>query len=63
MGSMLQQQVENGGSAVRNTELFYEAAMLASIMEWWGPLGDGFNGAVEQQGLLIPFKDWMDDYE
>lgn len=40
-------------------ELYYEAAMLDSTVAWWRPVDIGFIGAVEQESLSIPLKDWM----
>lgn len=56
---VLQQQVPRGGLAVPNMELYYEAALLVSIMEWWKTQDGGFNRFIDKQGSQTPLKDWM----
>lgn len=46
----LQQRKEQGGLSLPNIELYYPAALLEHLLQWWKPL----NGTLNKKGWLHP---------
>lgn len=56
--SVLQQEMGKGGLAVSNIKLYYCAAHLATITQWWIP-NSRINWLGEQIGIPMPLLEWM----
>lgn len=47
-----------GGTAYQNIILYYQAALLEAMLQWWNEESKG-SWELEQEGIEIPFTKWV----